>query len=84
VNYQYFFFKSQVFFLLLGLQSGGLFFSGEVCRWTDEKGTLHFTDNESKIPGQYLGRAKRFEVWEEVATQRPEDGEMGSRCFATS
>jgi hypothetical protein len=59
-------------------------FSGEIYPWTDEKGTLHFTDNESKIPGQYSGRAKRLEVREEIAIQRPEDWEMGSRCFATS
>ena len=31
-----------------------LSFSGEVYSWTDEKGTVHFTDDLSNIPGQYL------------------------------
>jgi DNA repair exonuclease SbcCD ATPase subunit len=40
--------------------------SGEVYRWTDEKGTVHFTDDDSKIPEQYSDQAERIEVREEI------------------
>jgi hypothetical protein len=39
-----------VFFFVLSPFS----FSGEVYRWTDEQGTVHFTDDLSNIPEQYL------------------------------
>ena len=41
-------------------------FSGEVYRWTDEKGTVHFTDDASKIPEEYSEKAERMEVPEEM------------------
>jgi len=41
-------------------------FSGEIYRWTDEKGTVHFTDDASKMPGQYSDQAERIEVREEI------------------
>jgi hypothetical protein len=40
-------------------------FSGEVYRWTDEKGTVHFTDDASKIPEEHSDQAERIEVPEE-------------------
>ncbi len=54
-------------------------FSGEIYRWTDEKGTVHFTDDESKIPRQYSDHAERIEVREELLkevekTDKPEEG----------
>ena len=41
-------------------------FSGEVYRWTDEKGTIHFTDDESKIPKPYSDQAEKIEIQEET------------------
>ncbi len=40
-------------------------FSGEVYRWTDKKGTVHFTDDASKIPEEHSEQAERIEVPEE-------------------
>ena len=41
-------------------------FSGEVYRWTDEKGTIHLTDDVSKIPKRYSDQAEKIEVQEET------------------
>jgi hypothetical protein len=41
-------------------------FSGEVYRWTDERGTIHFTDDVSKIPKPYSDQAERMKVPEEI------------------
>jgi hypothetical protein len=37
-------------------------FSGEVYRWTDEKGTTHFTDDASAIPEKYRREAEEKKV----------------------
>jgi len=39
---------------------------GEVYRWTDEGGTVHFTDDPSKVPKRYLNQMERREVPEGV------------------
>jgi hypothetical protein len=41
-------------------------FSGEIHRWVDEKGTIHFTDDESKIPRQYSDQAEKIELQEQT------------------
>ena len=41
-------------------------FSGEIYRWTDESGTIHFTDDPSKIPEQFLDHTERIEVPKEI------------------
>jgi predicted nucleotidyltransferase len=41
-------------------------FAGEIYRWTDEKGVVHFTDDFSKIPPQYQKQFEKREVKEEV------------------
>ncbi|MGA2317410.1 MAG: DUF4124 domain-containing protein [Thermodesulfobacteriota bacterium] len=41
-------------------------FSEEVYRWTDERGTVHLTDDDSKIPERYADQAERIEVQEET------------------
>lgn len=44
--------------------------SGEIYRWTDEKGVVHFTDDASKIPEPYSGRVGRIEIPEEMAEEK--------------
>ena len=41
-------------------------FSEEIYRWTDEKGTTHFTDDASTIPEKYRKEAEEKEVIGEV------------------
>ena len=40
-------------------------FPGEIYRWTDDRGTTHFTDDLSKIPEQYTDRAEKLKAQEE-------------------
>jgi DNA repair exonuclease SbcCD ATPase subunit len=44
-------------------------FSGEVYRWTDERGTVHFTDDVSKIPKPYSDQAEKIKVLEETSEE---------------
>ena len=41
-------------------------FSGEVYRWIDEKGTVHFTGDASNIPEQYSDHIERIKVPPEI------------------
>lgn len=54
-------------------------FSGEVYRWTDEKGTIHFTDDESKIPKPYSDQVERIEVQEETLKEVEKIGKPEER-----
>lgn len=49
-------------------------FSGEVYRWTDEKGTIHFTDDASKIPEEHSEQAERIKVPEEMLKEAERTG----------
>jgi hypothetical protein len=54
-------------------------FSEEIYRWTDERGTVHFTDDASKIPEKYSEQAEGIEVPGETMTEvertgKPEGG----------
>jgi hypothetical protein len=49
-------------------------FSGEVYRWTDKRGTIHFTDDASKIPEEYSEKAERIEVPEEMLKETERTG----------
>jgi len=40
-------------------------FPGEIYHWADEKGTIHFTDDVSKIPERYIDQAEKLKVQEE-------------------
>ena len=40
-------------------------FPGEIYRWTDEKGTVHFTDNISNVPARYRNQVEKKEGVEE-------------------
>lgn len=44
-------------------------FSEEIYRWTDEKGTAHFTDDASTIPEKYRREAEEKKVIGEVAKE---------------
>jgi hypothetical protein len=54
-------------------------FSGEVYRWTDEKGTVHFTDDVSKIPKPYSDQAERIKVQEETLKEVEKIGKPEER-----
>jgi chromosome segregation ATPase len=41
-------------------------FSGEIYHWTDERGTVHFTDDASKVPQEYWDQVESREVDEET------------------
>lgn len=43
--------------------------SEEVYRWTDEKGTIHFTDDFSKVPEKFRREAEEKKVIGEVAKE---------------
>jgi len=52
--------------MLLTIFSAASFsYATEIYRWTDVKGTVHFTDDLSKIPEQYKDQIKKLEVPEE-------------------
>jgi len=43
--------------------------AAEMYRWIDEKGTVHFADDLSKIPPQYLDRANKINAPESAPVQ---------------
>ena len=55
--------------LAIFLCSVTLSLAGEVYRWTDEEGTVHFTDDASRIPPHYSDRIDKLEVPETVTPE---------------
>jgi len=54
-------------------------FSGEIYRWTDEKGTVHLTDDPSQIPERYADQTERIGAREETLKEvekigKPKEG----------
>jgi len=49
-------------------------YSEAVYRWTDEKGTVHFTDDPSKIPEKFSEQAEKIEVSEEMMKEAEKPG----------
>ena len=54
-------------------------FPGEIYRWKDDQGTIHFTDDLSKIPEQYIDRAEKLKVWEEKLEEVEKQEERSDR-----
>lgn len=44
-------------------------FPGEIYRWTDEKGVVHFTDDISNVPARYRNQVDKREVNEEISKE---------------
>ena len=44
--------------------------AADMYRWTDGQGTIHFTDDLSKIPAQYLDRARKINAPESTPVQK--------------
>lgn len=44
--------------------------AGEVYRWSDEKGTVHFTDDLSRVPKPYLDQVEKKGVPDETSEER--------------
>ncbi len=42
-------------------------FAGEIYRWIDDKGVVHFTDDLSQIPAQYQNQFEKRKLGEEVS-----------------
>ena len=61
------------FFLLIFILLAGLVPSsyGEMYKWVDEKGTVHFTDDLSSIPEKYRQDAETRKPPKEISTPQP-------------
>ena len=57
-------------------------FAGDLVQWTDEKGTLHFSDSMDTVPAKYRGRAKLEKLKEAKSPQhsRPRRSQRWCRC----
>ncbi len=61
-----------ILFLIVGwLLSVALVHGQEIYQWVDERGTVHFTDDFSKIPEKYQGQAKGRKTPKEHAPSSP-------------
>jgi hypothetical protein len=49
-----------------------ILYSQEVYRWTDEQGTVHFTDDPSRIPDRYRSQSEKKEMPREPQKDRAE------------
>lgn len=61
-----------LFVFLMGYGSFPSFaWPGEIYRWTDDRGTVHLTDDRSKIPKEYVDRAQTSSFPEGSTTELP-------------
>lgn len=58
-----------LFFVFLLIPS--VSFSEEIYRWTDDKGTIHFTDDPSSIPERYSDQGQKIYTPEEKSDRLP-------------
>jgi predicted nucleic acid-binding Zn-ribbon protein len=64
--------KIRISLILLSLFIAGLSF-GQVYKWVDEKGVVHFTDDFSQIPEKYKRGIKEIPVQEERIETKTEE-----------
>ena len=64
-------YRTSMGFLVVGLLSFlSSTFAGDLVQWTDEKGTLYFSDSMDTVPEKYRGRAKLEKLKEAKLPQR--------------
>ena len=56
------------FLFFVFLLSPSVSFSAEIYRWTDEKGTVHFTDDPTRVPERYSEQGEKIRAPEERTT----------------
>jgi len=49
-------------FLLVCVMAMAALANGEIYKWTDSQGGVHFTDNSDKIPAKYRNKAREMDV----------------------
>ena len=52
-------------------------FSEEIYHWTDDKGSVHFTDDVSNIPAPYLNQVRKREMTQGISNENLEQTESG-------
>ena len=52
-------------------------FSEEIYRWTDDKGSVHFTDDVSNIPAPYLNQVRKRELIQGISNETEEQTDSG-------
>jgi hypothetical protein len=52
-------------------------FSEEIYRWTDDKGSVHFTDDVSNIPAPYLNQVHKREMTRGISNETQEQTDSG-------
>jgi len=59
----------RMFIILMMFFSVSLAHAAEIYRWADEKGTVYFTDDVSKIPEQYRDQTQKMELPKEAVKE---------------
>lgn len=52
-------------------------FSEEIYHWTDDKGSVHFTDDVSNIPAPYLNQVRKREMIQGISNETQEQTDSG-------
>jgi hypothetical protein len=52
-------------------------FSEEIYRWTDDKGSAHFTDDVSNIPARYLNQVRKRVMIQGISNETQEQTDSG-------
>jgi len=52
-------------------------FSEEIYHWTDDKGSVHFTDDVSNIPAPYLNQVRKREMTQGISNEGLEQTDSG-------